>query len=119
MAKEITSVVEITWNVNPFRGDAFEEAWRAAAEAALDYGAGGWAFFRSKDDPLVFKQYAAFEEKLDFERYWYSEEISQARAEAAGLFQVPLLPVWLKVVGAGVLSEAEPPSPESKETPVT
>jgi hypothetical protein len=110
MAREITSVVEITWNVNPFRGDAFEEAWRPAAEAALDYGAGGYAFFRSKDDPLLFKQYAAFDAKLDFERYWYSEEISEARAETAGLYQVPLLPVWLRLVGAGLLSETRTPT---------
>lgn len=110
MARQITSLVEIRWSVNPFRGDRFEEAWRPAAEAALDYGAGAWAFFRSKDDPLLFLQFAAFESKLEFERYWYSEEISAARAEASGLFQVPVLPVWHKLVGAGVLSEAEAPT---------
>jgi len=49
-------------------------------------------------------QIAVFEKKIDFERYWYSEEISEARAEAMGLFQVPVLPLWLRAVDAGDLS---------------
>ena len=98
------SVVFVLWHANPFRGDKFEDAWRPAAQAALDYGATSWAFFRSKDDPLDFMQVASFESKLDFERYWYSEEIAEARAQASGLFQVPVLPQWLRVVDAGELT---------------
>ena len=94
------SMVEIDWNINPFRGDRFEAAWRGPAEAALDYGASAYAFFRSKDDPLKFKQVAYFDSKHDWERYWYSEEISEARANAAGMFQVPLVYHWFRVVGA-------------------
>jgi hypothetical protein len=48
-------------------------------------------------------QIAVFESKLEFEGYWYSEEISEARAEASGLFQVPVLPLVYQVVGAGEL----------------
>ena len=101
------SVVVILWHANPFRGDKFEDAWRPAAAAALDYGATYWAFMRSKDDPLDFMQIAAFRDKTEFERYWFSEEIAEARAEAMGLFQVPVLPMWLRAVDAGELvSEA-------------
>jgi len=101
------SVVVILWHANPFRGDKFEDAWRPAAAAALDYGATYWAFLRSKDDPLDFMQIAAFRDKTEFERYWFSEEIAEARAEAMGLFQVPVLPMWLRAVDAGELvSEA-------------
>ena len=99
-------IVQIKWVANPFRGDKFEEAWRPAAQAALDYGASSWAFFRSKDDPLDFIQLASFASKTDFDRYWYSEEIAEARAEAMGLFQVPVLPIWLRAVDAGELEEA-------------
>jgi hypothetical protein len=95
------SVVLILWHANPFRGDKFEDAWRPAAAAVVDYGATYWAFLRSKDDPLDFMQIAAFDSKLEFERYWYSEEIAEARAEASGLFQVPVLPIWLRAVDAG------------------
>jgi hypothetical protein len=99
------SFVVINWVANPFRGDKFEAAWAPAAEAATKYGANAWAFTRSKDDPLSFMQFAAFESKLDFERYWYSEEIAEARVRCAGLYQVPLLPIWFKTVTFGVVSE--------------
>ena len=102
--REGDSVVFILWHATPFRGDKFEDAWRPVAAAALDYGATYWAFLRSKDDPLDFTQIAAFKDKKAFERYWYSEEISEARAEAHGTYEVPLLPVWFRVVGAGELA---------------
>jgi hypothetical protein len=98
-----TGLIEIAWVANPFRGDKFERAWLPACEAALDYGARGWALVRSLEDPLAFTQFATFPDKLSFERYWYSEEVAEARAEASGLFQVPVLPVWYGVVGSGTL----------------
>jgi hypothetical protein len=101
-----SSVVRIEWVTNPFRADRFEEVWRPAAEAALDYGASAYAFLRSKDDPIRFTQYAAFADKLEFERYWLSEEIAEVRALASGLFNLPILPVWLQIVGAGAPAAA-------------
>ena len=98
------SVVEIRWVANPFRGDKFAEMWAPIAELALDYGAKGFAFFRSQDDRPTFTQLAFFESNLDWERYWYSDRVSDARAEAAGLFQVPVMPVWHDVERYGVRS---------------
>ena len=49
-------VVTITWHTVPFRGDKFEEAWRPAAAAALDYGASYWSLLRGKDDSADFIQ---------------------------------------------------------------
>jgi hypothetical protein len=98
-------LVEINWIANPFRGDKFAEVWAPAAAAVLKYGATEFEFFRSNEDRHQFTQLAYFDNKLDFERYWYSEEISDARAAASGWFQVPVLPVWHEVVDAGV---AEP-----------
>jgi hypothetical protein len=99
--------VTILWHATPFRGDKFEDAWTPAAAAALDYGASSWSFLRSKDDPLDFMQIASFPDKRAFERYWFSEEISEARAEAHGWYEVPILPVWFRVVGAGELAGTE------------
>jgi hypothetical protein len=98
-------VVTILWHATPFRGDKFEDVWRPAAEAVLDYGATFWALFRSSDDPLDFTQIAIFPDKTQWERYWYSEEISEARAEAAGYFEVPVLPLWHRVVDTGEIKE--------------
>ena len=103
-------VFRVEWVANPFRGDRFEELWAPVAEAALDYGASAYAFLRSAEDPIHFTQLAWFDSKLEWERYWYSEELAEARAGAAGLFQVPLLPVPHRVVASGS-REREPLEP--------
>ena len=95
--------IQIKWIANPFRGDAFEEIWLPVAEAALDYGATHWALYRNADGRLDFLQVAIFPAKGDFDRYWYSEEVAEARARAAGLFQVPILPTYWEITGSGTL----------------
>jgi hypothetical protein len=100
--------VEIRWVANPFRGDAFAEGWRPAAEDVLDFGASSWAFYRAADGRLDFVQEAVFESKADFERYWYSERISEARTELAGKYQVPLLPTFWEIVGEGKGAVVQP-----------
>ncbi|MEX1140890.1 MAG: hypothetical protein WD993_08210 [Thermoleophilaceae bacterium] len=97
-------MVEIDWAINPFRGDKFELLWTPAAEAALDYGATSWSLLRSQEGGLDFIQLAHFPTKDDFERYWYSEEIAAARVQCAGLFQVPLLPKFHTIAGAGTMA---------------
>jgi hypothetical protein len=102
-------LAEIRWPINPFRGDKFAEGWRPVAEAALDYGATSWAFYRNLDGRLDFIQHAIFPSKADFERYWYSETVAEARTELAGYYQVPLLPTFWEIVGSGAAVTA--PSP--------
>jgi hypothetical protein len=94
-------LAEIRWPINPFRGDRFAEGWLPVAEAAVDYGATSWAFYRALDGRLDFIQHAMFPSKTDWERYWYSESVAQARIELAGCYQVPLLPTLWEVVGSG------------------
>ena len=72
-------LVEVRWAANLFRGDRFAEGWLPVAEAALDYGATSWAFYRAQDGRLDFIQHAIFPSKADFERYWYSETVAEAR----------------------------------------
>ncbi len=103
--------VHVKWVANALRGDRFEEIWLPAAEAVLDYGATGWAFFRAKDGLLDFNQWAFVPTKEHFERYWYSDEIGEARAEAVGLFQVPILPTYHLIAGMGSL--APKPAPQT------
>ena len=102
--------VEIVWHANPFRGERFQEVWRPAAEAALDYGATYWALLRAHEGRLDFLQHAIFQSKADFERYWYSAEIAEARTQAQGLYQVPLLPAFHEIVGAGTPTNPQPES---------
>jgi hypothetical protein len=100
--------VMIRWPINPFRGDKFADGWLPAAEAVLDYGATEWTFTRAIDGRLDFIQTALFPSKTDFERYWYSETIAQKRIELAGTYQIPLLPTYWEVVGAGRAQELSP-----------
>ena len=97
--------VMLHWVANPFRGDRFAEGWLPAAEAVLDYGATYWAFYRAADGLLDFTQHAVVPDKESWERYWYSDEIGQARADAASLYQVPLLPALYYVAGSGAANE--------------
>ena len=108
--------VNIRWPINPFRGDKFAAGWLPAAEAVLDYGATRWSFTRNVDGRLDFLQTALFPSKAHFDRYWYSAEIATRRIELSGCYQVPLLPTYWEVLGAGEAKEParlEPePSPE-------
>jgi len=98
-------LVEIRWPINPFRGEKFAEGWLPAAEAAVDYGATQWSFCRSWDGRLDFVQTALFPSKAHFERYWYSETIAEKRVELSGTYQVPQLPTFWEVLGAGEARE--------------
>jgi hypothetical protein len=51
-------------------------------------------------------QFAFVPTKDHFDRYWYSDEIGAARAEASGLYQVPLLPTFHRIAGMGSLRPA-------------
>jgi hypothetical protein len=100
---DVATMVVVKWVANPWRGDKFEDAWLGPSEAVLKYGATDWALLRSSDGRLDFTQLALFPNKSDWDRYWYSEEIAEARALASGLFQVPVLPTFHEVRGVGSL----------------
>jgi hypothetical protein len=97
------NLIVINWVANPFRAEKFLGMWLPAAEAVLRYGATEWALIQSNEDPQKIDQMAVFPDKTDFDRYWYSEEISDARTQASGLYNVPLLPVWHTVAAVGAI----------------
>jgi quinol monooxygenase YgiN len=93
-------VCTIDWHAAPFRAERFFEAWEPAAARAAGFGARSWSLTRSEDDPLLFRQTTVWADKADFERYWYSDEVSAAREAALQLFQKPVLPQWHTLVAA-------------------
>ena len=93
--------VQIRLVANPFRGDVFAEGWRPAAELVVDFGATEWSFIRAHEGRLDFVQTANFPSKAHFERYWYSERMAEIRTALSGYYQVPILPTFWEVVGAG------------------
>jgi len=93
-------VVYIDWHITPFRADRWYEIWEPGAARAMAFGAKSWSLTRNVEDPLHFRQASLWENREDFERYWYSEEISVAREQAIGYYDLPVLPNWHSLVGA-------------------
>lgn len=94
-------ISEISWHVTPFRTQRWLDLWGPAAAKAADYGAESWQIYRSNEDPLLFRQVTVWNEKSDFENYWYSDEISEYRAGIIDLYDKPLLPVWNTPIVSG------------------
>ena len=96
----MSEVTYIDWHVTPFRSDNFLEVWQPAAARALAFGATSWSLTRNIEDPLHIRQSATWQSREDFERYWYSDEITAARQEAMNFYAKPVLPVWHSLVGS-------------------
>jgi hypothetical protein len=87
----MAGVANIPWYATLFRGDQFEAALREIAPIALRYGATDYEVLRSNDDRYRFMQLAYFDDKDDFERYWYGPEFNEWRADYTSWFQVPVV----------------------------
>ncbi len=99
----MAGVVHIPWYATMFRADRFEAALMEIAPVALRYRGTDYQVHRSRDDRYRFLQMAGFEDKGDFELYWYGEEFSSWRADYSSWFQVPVVYVWHDLVIAGSL----------------
>jgi quinol monooxygenase YgiN len=94
----VAEVCYIDWHVHPFRADRWLEIWQPAAARAPSFGAKSWSLTRAEDDPLHFRQASVWEDRADFERYWYSDEVAAVREQALNLYNKPLIPAWHTVV---------------------
>jgi hypothetical protein len=106
-------VVFIPWYATGFRADGLEDALARIAPVALRYGATDYAVYRSREDRYKFMQSASFDDKLDFERYWYGPEFGRFRTEHSSWYQVPVLYYWNDLVTAGAV-EPEPVQPAAE-----
>jgi hypothetical protein len=95
--------VIVPWYATGFRSDGVEQALNELAPIALRYGATAYAVYRSRDDRSRFQQFATFESKLDWERYWEGREMIDFRTRYAGWYQVPVLYGWWDQTAAGQL----------------
>jgi hypothetical protein len=99
-------VVLIPWYATLFRADKFELALQEIAPVALRYGASAYAVHRHGDDRYKFQQFSYFENKADWERYWYGEEFIGWRADYSSWYQVPVVYEWQSVVTHGAMDPA-------------
>lgn len=96
----------IEWHVHPFRADRWLEIWRPALDRALAFGARSCYLTRDTDDPLHFRQITVWDDHADFERYWYSDEITALREAALNYFNKPLAQSWHTLVADASSVEA-------------
>lgn len=96
----MAEVCRLDWHVAPFRADRWLDIWEPAAAKMPAYGARSWSLTRSADDPLAFQQTSVWENRADFERYWYSAEIEAARTASLDYYDLPILPTWHTLVAA-------------------
>jgi hypothetical protein len=90
----MAGLVIVPWYATGFRSDGIEQALNELAPIALRYGATSYAVYRSRDDRYRFQQFATFDNKLDWERYWEGPEMIDFRTRYAGCYQVPVLYGW-------------------------
>lgn len=104
----MTTTVQIPWYATVFRADKLAEALAEIAPTALRYGASSYSVLRSRDDAYKFTQAAVFDDKVDFERYWYGEEFSRWRATHSAWYQVPVVYGWADIVVEGAAGSGSP-----------
>ena len=97
----MAEVCVIEWHIAPLRADRWLDIWEPAVGRAAAFGARNWSLTRSIDDPKLFTQSAHWDNHDDFERYWYSDEISALREKAVNYYVKPVLPEWHTVLEEG------------------
>jgi hypothetical protein len=103
----MAGTVIVPWYTTGFRGDDFERSLNEVAAVALRYGASSYSVYRARDDRYKFQQLAAFDEHLDWERYWEGPEMTYFRATHSSWYQVPVLYAWWDhTVGGSIQSAA-------------
>ena len=87
----MAEVCTLDWHITPLRGDRWLDVWEPIAAKCAAFGAKSWSLTRAVDDPLAFQQSSTWENRADFERWWFSEEIEQARAAIIDFHDLPIL----------------------------
>jgi hypothetical protein len=103
----------VDWRTHPFRSERWLQVWRSALDRALAFGASSCYLTRDIDDPLHFRQVSTWENKDDFERYWFSDEIAALREQVFQYYNKPVIPSWHSVTAEATAGEA--PSAEERE----
>jgi quinol monooxygenase YgiN len=67
----------------------------------LAYGASSYLLYRSEDDPDHFTHISFWENRSDFDRYWFSPEVQEVRQQLFGYYEQPVLPHWNVIYGRG------------------
>ena len=112
----MAGVVHIPWYATGFRGDALEQELEEISKMSIRYGATSYHVYRYRDDRYKFLQVLAFEDKLDFERFWDSDDFIDFRVRCSSWYQVPVLYSWADQTAHGEIAP-EPVTPGAEFVP--
>ncbi len=104
----MAGTVIVPWYATGFRSDGFEAVLNEIAAVALRYGASSYAVYRARDDRYKFQQFANFEDKVDWERYWEGREMVYFRARHSSWYQIPVLYGWWDQTAGGAIAAPAP-----------
>jgi quinol monooxygenase YgiN len=94
-------VVQIEFHATPLRAERFLELYEPTVPRVLAYGASGYLFYRSEEDPQHFVHLSFWDDRTDFDRYWFSQEMQEVRQRIGGLHEQPVSPHWNAVLERG------------------
>ena len=94
----MAGVVHIPWYATGFRGDTLEQALEEISRLSLRYGATSYHVYRYRDDRYKFLQVIAWNDKLDWERFWEGQDCIDFRVINSGHYQVPIVYAWVDQV---------------------
>jgi len=98
-------VVHLPFYATGFRGDDLEAALQELAPISTRYGSTRYEVFRSRDDRYKFLTSTSWDEKADWEAFWFGPEFTEMRAACSSWYQVPLLYTWADLVSFGEVRE--------------
>ena len=110
----MAGTVVVPWYATGFRAQGFGEALNEIAAVAMRYGASSYAVYRSTEDRYRYQQLAAFEDKLDWERYWLGREMTDFRVRHSGWYQVPVAYGWWELTAGGTILTTPPQSGDGR-----
>ncbi len=100
-------VVHLPVYATGFRGDDIEASLQQLAPLSTNYGATRFDVYRSRDDRYKFLMAIEFDDKGQWDAFWFGPEFTDWRAACSGWYTVPLLYVWNDNVARGMLRGAE------------
>ena len=105
----MAGVVHIPWYATGFRADKLEAQLEDIAHVSLRYGASSYRVYRYRDDRYKFLMEVAFNDKLEWDRYWEGPEFTFFRTKCSGWYQVPVVYGWVDLVATGEMPSVPEP----------
>jgi quinol monooxygenase YgiN len=99
--RAMIEMVKLDFHLTPLRAEKFAALYRPIVPRVMAYGAQGYAFYRSEEDSDHFVHASLWEDRSDFQRFWFSREMTDMRQKTNGLYGQPLLPDWSTILDRG------------------